>query len=448
MRLRAVALDAGPELRPGQRRGRRGDPLHLLSPPERRVRPPADKPEEGDHPHCGLCGNVNWRLPLGNTRYIVLNSLAHSKQFKWCEGDIYGRRSTLIIAMFVNALFGAVSAASWDYATFLLLRFVSGLGYEIQNDFLFIITTSIFSVGGSIPLVWTYFAEFQPSRRRGGALSLLATFWMVGNVTVAGLAWAIIPHQLSWASWRWFTLACAGPSLLVCLVFILLPESPKFLLCQGRHDEALELLRTVFSKNTGEARSEYTVRALRREDTGEDSQESRNILKIIFKVFGFLKELFTGSLWKITLILLVINFSIQFGYYGLWYWFPELFNQLTQFYETNPNVTKTVCQIVSEEVPTEDSDEESFNCALYIPGDEVFINSFIVSLSALPSNLWTIFCMDKLGRKFFLCFSMILSGGTAFLIYLVQSSLMNLVLSCIFGAVSTMGFNSLDCLGK
>ena len=55
--------------------------------------------------------------------------------------------------------------------------------------------------------------------------------------------------------------------------------------------------------------------------------------------------------------------------------------------------------------------------------------------------------MDKLGRKFFLCISMLLSGCSAFLIYLVNSSTMNLILSCIFGAVSTMGFNSLDCLG-
>ena len=61
-------------------------------------------------------------------------------------------------------------------------------------------------------------------------------------------------------------------------------------------------------------------------------------------------------------------------------------------------------------------------------------------------NIWTIIHMDKLGRKFFLCLSMILSGATAFLIYIVNSSIMNLVLSCLFGAVSTMGFNSLDCL--
>ena len=70
--------------------------------------------------------------------------------------------------------------------------------------------THIFSVGGSIPLVSTYFAEFQPCDKRGGALSILATFWMVGNVVVAAMAWIIIPHNMTWASWRLFTLVCAG----------------------------------------------------------------------------------------------------------------------------------------------------------------------------------------------------------------------------------------------
>ena len=90
---------------------------------------------------------------------------------------------------------------------------------------------------------------------------------------------------------------------------------------------------------------------------------------------------------------------------------------------------------------------EPINCTSSIPDTQVFTNSFLISISAAPSNLWTILHMDKLGRKFFLCFSMLLSGSSAFLIYLVSSSTMNLVLSCIFGAVSTMGFNSLDCLG-
>ena len=101
-------------------------------------------------------------------------------------------------------------------------------------------------MGGSIPLVWTYFAEFQPSTKRGGALSLLASFWMIGNITVAGLAWAIIPHQLSWDSWRVFTVVSAGPSLLISLALLLLPESPKFLLCKGRPEESLAVMRKMF----------------------------------------------------------------------------------------------------------------------------------------------------------------------------------------------------------
>jgi hypothetical protein len=36
------------------------------------------------------------------------------------------------------------------------------------------------------------------------------------------------------------------------------------------------------------------------------------------------------------------------------------------------------------------------------PDNQVFLNSFLISISAFPGNLWTIFHMDKLGRKFFL----------------------------------------------
>ena len=49
------------------------------------------------------------------------------------------------------------------------------------------ILSYISRVGGSIPLVWSYFAEFQCKERRGRMLSALATFWMIGNITVAGI---------------------------------------------------------------------------------------------------------------------------------------------------------------------------------------------------------------------------------------------------------------------
>ena len=39
-------------------------------------------------------------------------------------------------------------------------------------------------IGGSIPVTWSYYAEFQPKAKRGSMLSFLAAFWMVCNLTV------------------------------------------------------------------------------------------------------------------------------------------------------------------------------------------------------------------------------------------------------------------------
>eukprot|EP00092_Neocalanus_flemingeri_P032628 GFUD01035489.1.p1 GENE.GFUD01035489.1~~GFUD01035489.1.p1 ORF type:complete len:574 (-),score=164.16 GFUD01035489.1:136-1857(-) len=356
-------------------------------------------------------------------------------------GDTLGRRIVLINAMLVNAAAGFFSSFSQGYYIFLVLRFLSGVG-----------------VGGSIPVVWSYYAEFQPSAKRGAALSVLASFWMVGNVTVAGLAWAIIPHEIGWTdpasfqynSWRIFVAISALPSFLVAIALVFMPESPRFLLCQGREEETLSVLRRIYYTNTGKDRASYPVTSLQVERVSPhivvQKQDWRSSIKECVNKAG---QLFSPALYRVTLIMLVINFAIQFGYYGLWLWFPELFNKLEQYHTLHPNHTASVCEVVSVDlsaVKELNSTATNF-CTNTIPDNQVFINSFIISASAAPSNLWTILHMDKLGRRFFLCFSMLLSGCSAFFIYLVNSSTMNLILSCIFGAVSTMGFNSLDCLG-
>ena len=46
-------------------------------------------------------------------------------------------------------------------------------------------------VGGSMPVIFTYFGEFQPKVRRGQMISVLAMFWMAGNIMAAG-KWNIL----------------------------------------------------------------------------------------------------------------------------------------------------------------------------------------------------------------------------------------------------------------
>lgn len=129
-------------------------------------------------------------------------------------------------------------------------------------------------------------------------------------------------------------------------------------------------------------------------------------------------------------------------YYGLWLWFPELFNKLNIYYTEHPNATVTVCEITDYKQNSTLVDD--VGCQI---DSSVFLNSFLISLAAAPGNVWTMIHMDKFGRKFFLVLSMVLSGLCVFFIYLVKSEEANLILSCGFGFVSTMGFNALDCLG-
>ena len=162
----------------------------------------------------------------------------------------------------VNAAAGVLSSFSQDFYFFLILRFLSGVG-SVKKRAFFLNCNFLYRVGGSIPVVWTYFGEFQPSDKRGAALSVLATFWMVrlpsptfssaighqvGNIAVAALAWAVIPHDIGWSdpahfqvhkhlclclfcvlsphfipqynSWRVFVALCAVPSFLVAIALL------------------------------------------------------------------------------------------------------------------------------------------------------------------------------------------------------------------------------------
>jgi len=358
-------------------------------------------------------------------------------------GDSLGRRGVLMVSMVFNSLFAMGSAFALDFPSFVTLRFISALG-----------------IGGSIPVTWSYFAEFQPKDRRGSMLSFLAAFWMIGNMLVAGLAWIIIPLTFEYQSdyfrfnsWRLFTLLCALPSLSVSIALMFLPESPRFLLSQGNEEGALEVFRHIYRLNTGKLSHTFPFTNLVMDDDMLDavSQRKENFLtktkRIISQIAYQSRICFGSTLLRPTLLMIFINFGIQFGYYGLTMWFPELFTRLDNYYQTH-NESVTVCDIVNY-VPFNQTQPDPFeHCETFTPpSKDVFINAFIVAISPLPANIWTIFHMDKLGRKFFLVFSMVVAGLAAFLIWVIRSPSGNLILSCVFGGVSTMGFNALDCLG-
>ena len=239
-------------------------------------------------------------------------------------------------------------------------------------------------------------------------LSALATFWMIGNITVAGIAWGTIPFEklsltsdsssFKFNSWRIFVAICGIPALLVVIALLSLPESPKYLLAKGRDAEALNIFREIFHKNTGLYPSEYPIEHVKVERQINRSRSNFN------QIISNTLTLFKKPLLWVTVMMLYskcynkfrckdnsvsttsyfisfpVNFSIQFGYYGLWLWFPELFNKLNIYYNDHKNETVSVCEI------TNYKPQNITAVSSCIPGNDVFINSFLISISALPGT--------------------------------------------------------------
>lgn len=63
-------------------------------------------------------------------------------------------------------------------------------------------------------------------------------------------------------TWHFFILITAIAPLLGGFLNSFFPESPKFLMSQGRNDEALECLRKIFAINYRRPKADYPVSKL------------------------------------------------------------------------------------------------------------------------------------------------------------------------------------------
>ena len=89
-------------------------------------------------------------------------------------------------------------------------------------------------IGGFTPVDLAVISEFLPARLRGRAISITFLFFSLGAF-LAALVATIGMHDLGW---RGLFLVGAAPAVLIFVVRSLIPETPRFLLTQGRIDEA------------------------------------------------------------------------------------------------------------------------------------------------------------------------------------------------------------------
>uniref|UniRef100_H3DB15 Synaptic vesicle glycoprotein 2C n=1 Tax=Tetraodon nigroviridis TaxID=99883 RepID=H3DB15_TETNG len=297
---------------------------------------------------------VGFVLPSAEMDMCVPNSGAG-----WCAGSVVylgmmlgafywgglsdkvGRKQCLLISMTVNGFFAFLSSFVQGYSMFILCRLVSGFG-----------------IGGAVPIVFSYFAEVLAREKRGEHLSWLCMFWMIGGIYASAMAWAIIPHYAGWSfsmgsayqfhSWRVFVVVCALPCVSAVVALTFMPESPRFYLEMGKHDEAWMVLKNIHDTNMrarGEPERVFTVNRIKipkqLDELVEMQNKSANIFVVaFFKTWVCLRLTLKQQIWSTfmkcfsppmkdnTVKLAAVWFTLSFGFYGLSVWFPDVIKHL------------------------------------------------------------------------------------------------------------------------
>ncbi|CAI8594773.1 unnamed protein product [Vicia faba] len=159
----------------------------------------------------------------------LIGSLASGK-----ISDMIGRRYTIMIAA-ATFLIGALVMGLAPSYTFLMFgRVIAGIG-----------------VGFSLMVSPVYVAELSPDLTRGFLTSLPEVFISCGILLgyVSNYALSSLPIGVNW---RVMLGLAALPAVFVALGVLAMPESPRWLIMQGRHEEAKQVLvRTSENKASG-----------------------------------------------------------------------------------------------------------------------------------------------------------------------------------------------------
>ncbi len=162
---------------------------------------------------------------LGFTVAIALIGTIIGAIFGGRPADIWGRKRALFVLAVLYFVAALGSALAWDWDSFLAFRLLGGL-----------------AVGGASVVSPLYIAEISPARFRG-RLVAAQQFNVVLGILIAFLSNYLIARlDLGAAEWRWMLGIQVVPSAVFFFLLFLTPESPRWLVANGRSAEARAVL--------------------------------------------------------------------------------------------------------------------------------------------------------------------------------------------------------------
>jgi sugar porter (SP) family MFS transporter len=208
--------------------------------------------------------------------------------------DAIGRRRTLILSAILFTVSAIGSAIPRTLDQFVIARIIGGLG-----------------VGAASMLSPLYISEIAPARHRGRLVSLNQLAIVSGILVVYFVNLQIQKMgNVEWNTvlgWRWMFGSEALPALFFWGLLLMVPESPRWLVKQGRYDQAKDVLTRL--SNEQQAQEEL-------DQIKATVEEERSFIVHSF-LSGFEKALLIG-------VVLAIFQQIT-GINAVLYYAPEIF---------------------------------------------------------------------------------------------------------------------------
>jgi SP family arabinose:H+ symporter-like MFS transporter len=162
-------------------------------------------------------------------------------------GDRYGRKKSLIASAVLFALSSVGAASASTVVLFSVARLLGGL-----------------AIGLASVLTPVYIAEISPPQNRGTLVSLNQFAIVIGILSAYLVNWQVA--RLGESSWRWMLAVAAVPSIAFLVGLLAIPESPRWLISQGRHSEGEKTLARIFGAQAAKEQVEAVERVAATEE--------------------------------------------------------------------------------------------------------------------------------------------------------------------------------------
>jgi sugar porter (SP) family MFS transporter len=152
--------------------------------------------------------------------------------------DRFGRKQTLVWMASLLFISAVGSAFAWNCASFVLFRFIGGIG-----------------VGGASVVSPMYIAEISPAKYRGRLVAIFQLDIVLGILLAFFSNYLINKMNFGANDWRWmFGMECLPAAAFFGLLFFN-PRSPRWLISRNRIDEARDVLN-IMGTDTGSVEGE------------------------------------------------------------------------------------------------------------------------------------------------------------------------------------------------